>query len=279
VLVGPVPQLESFQIPLLWGALLESLGSKPRRLMAHYLETTVKTLTFGGISHSGSWLHTITPLAQNHTYLLHGILGISAHHLHHLHSLHDTEYLALAQSQYITATSAFHLSTSSITQENSIPVLGFVLLTLKFHFRGSVKKEPVSVSNIAEVLEPFLALRSSITPAKSSFGYAYRVKLLATQRLRKRSPNDNLLQQLDNTEATLSKSPVSQGRREHCLQAVQLLRKSYHDFGTVPVSWINLAWWTSSVSVEYIRLIEKIDPIALLIFRCWCTFVGNATSK
>jgi hypothetical protein len=134
--------LESFQISLLWGAPLESLGSHSRRFMAHFLETTVKTLPPDDIP---DFWHNATQLAQNHNFLLHGILGISALHLHQVQP--DMGYLSVAQTYYMMATTAFRLENTNITQDNVFSVFRFAILVVVFHFGGL--NEHARAENIA----------------------------------------------------------------------------------------------------------------------------------
>jgi hypothetical protein len=118
----------------------EKFDFKYRLLLSHYVHETSSTIPLFDIISPGFWHQTVPSLAQSYGFLNHCIVGVSALHLSHLLPPKKSEYLQLARSQYLEATSNFRASIQNVTQDNAMAICAFVVFVVVFHFRGTTRE-------------------------------------------------------------------------------------------------------------------------------------------
>ncbi|PMD28782.1 hypothetical protein L207DRAFT_443499 [Hyaloscypha variabilis F] len=105
----------------------QTFRDRDLELLHHYSTSTYLTLT-NVKSLLELWRVVVPQLAFSHSFLMHGLLAISACHIAHLRPAAAEYYIRIARYHYASAVSLYRPLLNHLSQENGAPVFAFSAL-------------------------------------------------------------------------------------------------------------------------------------------------------
>ncbi|MCJ1410736.1 hypothetical protein MMC19_004822 [Ptychographa xylographoides] len=155
--------LEAAQLPSLLPRTINQDSLHDLELFHHYACYTYMVLS-QSTTFKDIWRKTVPELAFKHTFLMHGILALSASHLAHLNPASKPHYNSLATQHYTSALALVRSPLSTINPANAHALFAFSSITaiLAFALPSHHKFEPIDeVLDVAGLLKGVNAIVQS----------------------------------------------------------------------------------------------------------------------
>ncbi|KAH6608442.1 Zn2Cys6 transcription factor [Trichoderma cornu-damae] len=183
-----------------------------------------------------------------------------------------------AYQHQIAASSRFRQSVGAISDRNWFTILVFAISVLVFHF--DIHRRAKRGLSDDEFLEPILALRGAALLGMELGPWLMKSKLLAAIRRRiaaENPPWDDLAEQaIANLGLVNKTSPSGPRSRAVCHDALDKLQFWLRLTSCRPRTWLHFVWWPGAVDQEYVHLLARKDPMALVILIHWCAVMKSA---
>ncbi|RFU78495.1 sterol uptake control 2 [Trichoderma arundinaceum] len=187
--------------------------------------------------------------------------------------------LAAYQHQ-IAASSKFRQSVGAISDRNWFTVLVFAISVLIFHF--DIHRRARRGLSDDEFLEPIMALRGAALLGMELGPWLMKSKLLAAMRRRiaaENPPWDELAEQAITNLELMNETSLSAPSRAICQDALNKLQFWLRLTSSRPRTWLHFVWWPGAIEQEYLDLLARKDPMALMILIHWCAVMKSAPKK
>ncbi|KAM0263508.1 hypothetical protein ACHAQJ_001126 [Trichoderma viride] len=224
--------------------------------------------------------------ADSSEYLEHNMAAISALHDKSTNSLlppddgSNKSDLA-AYQHHIAASSKFRQSVGVISDRNWFSVLVFAISVLIFHF--DIHRRAKRGLSDDEFLEPVLALRGAALLGMELGPWLMKSKLLAAIRRRiaaENPPWDDLAEQAITNLELINETPSSSPQnRAICQDALNKLQFWLRLASCRPRTWLHFVWWPGAIDQQYLDLLARKDPMALVILIHWCAVMKSSPKK
>lgn len=222
--------------------------------------------------------------AEPNEYLDHNMAAISMLHDKSISSLlqpnGDNKSDLAAYRLQIAASSKFRQSVGTISDRNWFSVLVFAISVLIFHF--DIHRRAKRGLADDEFLEPILALRGAALLGMELGPWLMKSRLLAVIRRRiaaENPPWDDLAEQANTNLQLINETSSSLRNRAICQGALNKLQFWLRLTSSKPRTWLHFVWWPGAIDQEYLDLLGRKDPMALVILIHWCAVMKSSPKR
>ena len=262
-----------------------SVHGKDFELFHHFFNITSSSIA-STLDQQYVWRYVIPSLAQEHDYLWHSLLALSAVHNAHLRPFDQQRYQRLAVDYQSRAATRFQ-AVRTITRDNSYAICasaGIVILVewgqiLYFDSAGHTGLDPIQ-----ELLEKLILVRK-VTPLWTS-AQAYLEEESVPQvqfPLGEYSAADLLPDKIDlalrNLELLQNLIPRSSRERTTYTVAIKVLSWSTKDLLVQPRSLGQPLYWSTAIDDHFIHLLKLKEPLALVVLAHYCNLLYHASTQ
>lgn len=233
--------------------------------------------------------------AEHDPWMDHATLAIAALHICHLKPPNPENYYNAAYKNYRNAVVAFPKAVKDMNPENSVAILSFSLLILMFQLGISCVPGAGPMSDAfpaIDVYNAISALRGTWSLIDQLGPHLQKSNLSALFIHRKHirfevldESHEKMIEFLTRLNETLEYGELgtikrSDSDRQTCAQAVTVLRFWFSIMAAkLPTTWLLVVWWPAGVSSEFLQLLKKKDPMALIIVCHWCAGIHRIPPK
>jgi hypothetical protein len=185
-----------------------------------------------------------------------------------------------AYQHHIAASSKFRQSVGAISDRNWFSVLVFAISVLIFHF--DIHRRAKRGLSDDEFLEPIFALRGAALLGMELGPWLMKSKLLAAIRRRiaaENTPWDDLAEQAITNLELINEASSSLQSRAICQDALNKLQFWLRLTSCRPRTWLHFVWWPGAIDQQYLDLLARKDPMALVILIHWCAVMKSSPKK
>ncbi|KAH8673463.1 hypothetical protein BX600DRAFT_455328 [Xylariales sp. PMI_506] len=225
------------------------------------------------------WRVQLASHAKTYKYLNPSLSSLIALHQSLQESKPDANFRASAYHYNIQASNLFRISGATVTEENWLAVMVFVFGVMVFQF-GAAATIPAHEYDRLKILR---LVRRTAEVAALAKPYFDKSKLRAFVEYRHSLVKKDLdqeawlaVQQLREIEFP---PDISQHSQIACCQAVAALVLWVESNASYPTSWLEFLVWPSSISNQFIELLESKNQIALVTFVYWCAIMHRAPQR
>lgn len=267
---SPVPQLASPD--------LETLD-----LMNYYESATAHShLLTGDAELERVWRYEMPLAAQSYEFLYRSLLGLAALHRAHECPWAQAKYDALALKYQITASKSFRLAVDSVNAENSNAVFGFTVVFAISQLKNCTSMETtLRKPGIDMIIDAISSLRSGFALA---IKHEELFKETCFSILPKRvetwpihTLDENTEQALEALDAMNLASDDTLDEKLTNTHTIQSLRLWYSMLTPYPKYFI--LRWLMTMPSDFVHLLSKERPMALIILAHWCVPVHRVTPQ
>jgi hypothetical protein len=230
------------------------------------------------------WRVVVLGHVQDHPFLAHGILAITAAHMAHLDTSLAARYSDIARRYSVNASVLFRsFSASDVSQSRSVPTLAFMILT------GLTTLS--LLEDEAEYLDRFLdilnltrhSLRLGTTcnaPTASDSNIARMIVASDLQPNGLLSLNERLLSSLDKLDSVNLASPSASNFQKAVLShAIEQTKQWYSCVPLYPQNLVYTTHWVILMTDEYLVYLRDKNEVALALLAHWIVPLYNAPRK
>jgi Fungal specific transcription factor domain len=258
-----------------------NLNIRDLELLHHY--TTATCLTLGqNTTVQTLWRVTVPQIGFSHPFVLRAMLAISAFHLAYLRQEQKAHYLAQATYHHEVALQNVTPILETLIAEN--PTAAFTFSSLTCFIACAKPRIPgdfflVESGELSRWLVIFRATKTIIERAKGALmtgplAPMFRIGL-KKYFIFQAKPTDkpNFLQALESLIMEEASDPTE---LNIYLEAVDVLAKAFAVVSDASIESSNTSdifMWMSIVSIDYLSLLRRLRPVALVIFAHYCVMV------
>jgi hypothetical protein len=184
----------------------------------------------------------------------------------------------VAHEAQLVASRLFRDSVKSITDHNWLAILAFGISVLIFHFDTSQRAPATDILEILFVLRSAAFLGTTLGPRLEG-SRLHAVLQLLEKRDGDHDWDEGPEEALDHLAATNKMWQDTTASYEGCRDAIAMLQSWLRLVRCRPCTWLHLVWWPGAVSEDYLSLLAKQHPVALVIFVHWCAVMSRAPKR
>ena len=219
------------------------------------------------------------------SYLQHNVLALAALQ-RYLTSPEDAiECYTAACTHHLEASRIFRQTTTVINNQNWLPAYVLCTSVIMFHFAVSqLGAHPYTCDPMEphDFLEAFFVLRlTSLLSKQLLQWFPSTLKGMIKQRLDKFEVKPDLYVEKAVSAfcSALDEVEDVDGSKSTLTAAATFLREWVHGTDGIPRSWVHIIWWPAVVGQDFISLLERRSPLAVVIFIYWSTILSRAPSR
>lgn len=243
---------------------LPSLEQHDVSLLRFYASRT--SLTLASSRTLEIWQSHALEDVKSHTYVMHGILALSALHQCYIEPIHSARYASLASRHHESAAMTFRAQVADISPGNSHTVAIFTLLMAIFSYGvPSVRGFPADISPISMFVNVLGVVRqawSALGPERQKIEQGFLRPILDPHMSPRRPLGDDSQQLLEDLQAYLETSDDTPENKAAYLEAmIQLEGYFWRLPNFSPLS--DVFGWPMIVSDRFFQLLIDKKPFAL----------------
>lgn len=251
-------------------------------LLHHYLGYT--SFTFATLTPEPFtllWKGLFLEEAHRCVFLMHSVYALSALHRFSLSSNSD-KYLKMAYTYHAKALGRFRSSVTQITKENATAILSFsffeMILCIASPFILPTASDPLdSIYSLLVAVRGFWNLQPAVcTYLEDTVAVAW---LRDQQTPQSHTQDIYILQLVKKLKIINKECGYTLEEKSICDTAIVFLQEFFATVSLRPLTWEALFTWPITLSDEFLRLVKKRHPVALIILVYWFVPVCRASDE
>jgi hypothetical protein len=255
--------------------------------MHHYSVTTSLTLaSLNRLDIRKVWQTEVPKEAQSSPFLMHGILAISALHISQGEANTSSHYHKLARDHKALALSLFHSTVVDVHPSNGKAIWAFALILLFLEFGLALEPNTLQGHGMMETHIGLLTLlRAShlllrpVMPWLAHGTFSPEIKLNILQIISPDQLEEDVTRVIETLGIYNNTLVIAPDEKNIFEQAIQELGTWLQLVPSRPADWSYLIRFPLVVQSEYVNLLQRKHPMALVIFAHWCPPVYHAPYK
>ncbi|OIW22510.1 hypothetical protein CONLIGDRAFT_587349 [Coniochaeta ligniaria NRRL 30616] len=227
--------------------------------------------------------HLLSTEASYHEFLRHGLTSITALYTSsqqtagYIPPCSDCLYVVAHEAQ-LMASRLFRDSVESITDHNWLAILAFGISVLIFHFDISQRAPATEFLETVFVLRSAAFLGTTLGPRLEG-SRLHEVLQLLEKRAGEHDWDKAAEEAFHHLAATNTMWQDTSASYDVCQGAIAALQSWLRLVRCRPCTWLHFVWWPGAVSGEYLALLARQHPVALVIFVHWCAVMSRAPKR